>query len=233
MENVTNLQRLRDGFLQQHVPAEASGQVWRVAQRFGLIGAAGELATAAGITGWPQGAALTAAARCFNDWLQQRGGVGNAEETRALSQVRLFFEQYGEARFKPWTLSDGATCERCSGTGKVEYSYKRSVCFDCYGNGKITSETEPNRPIYQRAGFCRATEDGRREFYVFPEVFRYEIAKGFNLQWLVRLLLAHGLLYRAPDGKSQRAERLHGVGTKRVYRFKAEILGEESAGDTD
>ena len=118
VENVTTAQQLRDGFVAQQVPDGASGQVYRVAQRFGLIGAAGELATAARITGWPKGAALEAAARCFHDWLRQRGGVGNAEETRTLSQVRLFFERYGEARFKPWTLGDGDTCERCHGTGR-------------------------------------------------------------------------------------------------------------------
>jgi putative DNA primase/helicase len=150
-----------------------------------------------------------------------------------LSQVKLFFERFGEARFKPWTLGESETCERCQGTGRVEYSYKQGVCFDCGGRGKIADTTEPNRPIYDCAGFRRATEDGRTEFYVFPEVFRHEIAKGFDRQWLVRVLLAHYLIYRAPDRKSQRAERLPGIGTKRVYRFKAEILGEESAGDTD
>ena len=207
--------------------------MWRVAARFGLIGAAGELATAAGLTGWPEGEALAAATRCFHDWLHQRGGVGNAEEARALGQVRLFFERYGEARFKPWTLGDGDTCERCHGSGQVEYSYKQGVCFDCHGSGKITSDNEPNRPIYDRAGFRRATADGRTEFYVLPEVFRSGIAKGFDVQWLVRLLLAHDLLSRAPDGRSQRSERLPGVGTKRVYRFKAEILGEEGESDSD
>ena len=231
--NATTVRRLRDGFLQQQVPAEASGQVWRVATRFGLIGAASELATAAGLTGWLEGAAVTAAARCFADWLHQRGGVGKAEEARALGQVRLFFERYGEARFKPWTLGDSDTCERCHGNGRVEYSYKQGVCFDCGGTGKITSETEPNRPIYDCAGFRRATADGRNEFYVLPEVFRSEIAKGFEVQWLVRLLIAHDLLSRAPDGKSQRSERLPGMGTRRVYRFKAEILGKEGEGDSD
>ena len=179
----------------------------------------------------PAGAALTAAARCFHDWLQQRGGVGHAEEARALSQVRLFFEQYGESRFKPWTLSDGATCERCYGTGKVEYSYKRGVCFDCHGSGTITSETEPNRPIYQRAGFRRATKDSRTEFYVLPEVFQKEIAKGFEAQWLAQSLIAHTLLYQAPDGKPQCSRRLPGMGVKRVYHFKAEILGEAGSDD--
>jgi len=197
--NATTIQRLRDGFLQHQVPPKASGQVWRVATRFGLIGAAGELATAAGLTGWPEGAALTAAARCFHDWLQRRGGVGNAEETRALSQVVLFFERYGEARFKPWTLGNGETCERCGGSGRVEYSYKQGSCFDCHGTGKITAETEPNRPIYNRAGFRRATADGRTEFYVLPEVFQKEIAHEFEAQWLVQVLIAHDLLYRASD----------------------------------
>ena len=232
-ENVTHVRQLRDGFVAQHVPAGASGQVYRVAQRFGLIGAAGELATAAGITGWPEGVALTAAARCFHDWLQRRGGIGNAEEARALRQVRLFFEQYGEARFKPWTLRDGATCERCRGSGKVEYSYMGGACFDCHGTGKITSETEPNRPIYQRAGFRRATDDGRTEFYVLPEVFQHEIAKGFEAQWLAQRLLAHDLLYLARDGKPQPSRRLPGMGTKRVYHFKAEILGEAGSDDPD
>jgi len=232
-ENVTHVRQLRDGFVAQHVPGGASGQVYRVAQRFGLIGAAGELATAAGITGWPAGAALTAAARCFHDWLQRRGGIGNAEEARALRQVRLFFEQYGESRFKPWTLRDGATCERCRGSGKVEYSYMGGACFDCHGTGKITSETEPNRPIYQRAGFRRATDDGRTEFYVLPEVFQHEIAKGFEAQWLAQRLLAHDLLYLARDGKPQPSRRLPGMGTKRVYHFKAEILGEAGSDDPD
>ncbi len=159
---------------------------------------------------------MEAAARCFQDWLRQRGDVSNAEESRALSQVRLYFERFGEARFKPWTLSDGATCERCRGSGKVEYSYRGGECFDCHGNGKITSETEPSRPIYQRAGFRRVTEDGRTEFYVLPEVFHKEIAQGFDAQELVQVLLKHDLLYRAPDGKPQYPRRLPGMGVKRV-----------------
>src|SRR5262249_56180355 len=105
--NATQARQLQEGFLAQYAPAGASGQVLRVAKRFGLLAAGGELATAARITGWPAGAALEAAARCFQDWLGQRGGVGNAEEARALSQVRLVFERYQEARVYPWTLGGG------------------------------------------------------------------------------------------------------------------------------
>jgi uncharacterized protein (DUF927 family) len=228
---LARVRELTQSFL-EHVPTTATGQVRRVAGKFALIGAAGELATAGGITGWAEGVALTAAAQCFQDWLRQRGGVGNAEEARALSQVRLFFERFGEARFKPWTLGDGDTCERCHGTGRVEYTYRQGVCFDCGGTGKIAATTEPNRPIYDRAGFRRATEDGRTEFYVLPEVFHKEIAKGFEPQWLAQALLAHGLLYRTSDGKPQYPRRLPGMGVKRVYHFKAEIQGEASDDDS-
>lgn len=218
---------LRDGFVAQQVPPEASGQVLRVAARFGLIGAAGELATAAGITGWPEGAALEAAARGLADWIDARGGIGSGEVDRALAQVRLFFERYGEARFKPWTTADGETCERCGGSGRVEYSYKAGVCFDCQGTGKIGQDSEPNRPVHDRAGFRRATGDGRTAFYVLPEVFRREIAAGFDAGWLVRVLIDRGLVQPARDGKPQRPERLPGMGVTRVYRFTGAVLGGE------
>jgi uncharacterized protein (DUF927 family) len=55
----------RQKFIENNVAAGADGQVLRVAGRFALIAAAGELATAFGITGWPDGEAERAAAVCF------------------------------------------------------------------------------------------------------------------------------------------------------------------------
>lgn len=73
---------------------DPSGQVRRVAQRFALVAVGGELATAEGITGWPEGAAYDAAASCFADWLKARGGPVPAEERDLLSQVRHWFERH-------------------------------------------------------------------------------------------------------------------------------------------
>ncbi|WP_341684940.1 DUF927 domain-containing protein [Limnohabitans sp.] len=42
--------------------------VKHVGQRFALVGAAGEMATAAGLTGWPVGESKRAAQACFNAW---------------------------------------------------------------------------------------------------------------------------------------------------------------------
>ncbi|MNP04832.1 hypothetical protein D3C76_967660 [compost metagenome] len=65
---VSIMRRTVEQFIAQNLPASASGQVQRAALRFGLAGAAGELATALGVTGWPDGAALTAARVCLHAW---------------------------------------------------------------------------------------------------------------------------------------------------------------------
>ena len=79
---------------------EASGQVQRVGRRFALAAVAGELATEAGCTGWPAGAATDAANACFHAWLAARpGGIGNAEEAQMLTQVRSWVQLNGAGRF--------------------------------------------------------------------------------------------------------------------------------------
>jgi putative DNA primase/helicase len=75
-------------FVEHHVPASADGQVERVAQRFALVAAGGEIAALAGVVPWPAGAATAAAARCFKDWLAGRGGIESAEASDALAQIR-------------------------------------------------------------------------------------------------------------------------------------------------
>lgn len=88
-------------FVREHAPNDASGQVERVARRYGLVAVAGELATHAGLTGWQQGEAEQAAGKCFAAWQESFGGsTGNREERALLAQVKVFFELYGESRFE-------------------------------------------------------------------------------------------------------------------------------------
>lgn len=92
--------QLMNDFVNAYVPAGASGQVLRVANRFALVSVAGELASLYGLTGWRQGEATAAAHKCFMAWLESFGGAGNKEERAILSQVRAFFEQHGSSRFE-------------------------------------------------------------------------------------------------------------------------------------
>jgi putative DNA primase/helicase len=94
------LRNFQGDFLARHVPAGASGEVLRAAQRFGLIAAAGELATDGGITGWEQNEAAAAAARGFGDWLNLRGTAGAIDIEAAIRQVKNFIEVNGASRFQ-------------------------------------------------------------------------------------------------------------------------------------
>lgn len=97
------LRTLQSEFLNEHVPPSASGEVSRAAQRFSLIAAAGELATAAGITGWNEGESTAAAARCLRSWIRNRGTKGSGDAETAIQQVRRFLEAHGASRFQMLT----------------------------------------------------------------------------------------------------------------------------------
>ena len=80
--------------------AAGSGQESRAAGRFALVSMAGELATEYGLTGWPEGAALDAAAEAYRLWRGWRGD-GQDEPRKILESVRDFLEAHGENRFSP------------------------------------------------------------------------------------------------------------------------------------
>lgn len=86
-------------FVAGNLPKDAGGQASRVCSKFAIIAIAGEYATSAGITGWPEGLAAKAAEFCFKSWLNNRGGGDNLERAAILSKVRSFFESHAEARF--------------------------------------------------------------------------------------------------------------------------------------
>ncbi len=96
------LRSARDAIAATLAPSDSAGQVRRVAHRFALIAAAGELATEWGLTGWPEGEAEQAALACFRAWLVARGTPGSAEPAAMIAQVRQFLEAHGESRFAPW-----------------------------------------------------------------------------------------------------------------------------------
>jgi putative DNA primase/helicase len=86
-------------FEAENVPEGADGQVQRVAHRFGLVAAVGELGIRLGILPWPAGSAVEASRRCLELWIRERGGSGAHEDTQILEQIRRYLEQYGNSRF--------------------------------------------------------------------------------------------------------------------------------------
>lgn len=214
------VKRAQAVFTENYLPADAGGQANRAALRFALVGAAGELATRWGITGWESGEASKAAAVCFQAWLAQRGGAGNQEEAAMLTQVSQFFELHGEARFSDWDRPASDTSQHAPKTVN-RAGYRRH--FD--------AKDESGQPIY--TGECYAQGDEKKaretEYYVLPKTFEQEICKGLDYRVVCRLLVKKDILLT--DGRGfTRSERLPGEGKVRCYRITSKIFSDgESA----
>jgi putative DNA primase/helicase len=193
---IGSVDRLRQEFIAGCVPDGAHGQVVRVAGRFAIIAAAGELARMLKVVPWPEGEATHAATRCFNDWLGARGGTGPRESMDALAQVRGFIEAHGESRFTLILPRDSCNQERLA-----------------------TDRTTTNR-----VGFRRQIEGGW-EFMVLPEAWRNEVCRGRDPKQVVQALLERGLLLGAKAEHPADSVRIPGYSRLRLYRVSGNILG--------
>lgn len=177
------------------VPDLASGQVHRVGRRFAAVAMAGELATEAGITGWPEGEAMRAVKLCFEAWLASRGGIGNAEDAQALRQVRRFIEAHGEARFTHWDRSNDDHAP------------------------KTMHRVGVRKPVQD----SQADVTGW-EFYFFKENFKTEVCEGFDYLAVLRVLRDRKHLVIDKGRSLDCKPRLPGIGHTGCYCVKSSIL---------
>ncbi|CRM34403.1 DUF927 domain-containing protein [Pseudomonas sp. 58 R 3] len=190
------VRRTVEQFITQNLPASASGQAQRAALRFGLAAAAGELATAFGVTGWPDGAATTAARVCLHAWLAERGGAGNFEGDAILARLRQIIERFGESRFTRWESAAAKIDEH--GPRTIDRLGFRKTMEHGMGDALHTTNT----------------------YYVLPEAWRAEIFKGMNISAVNKELLQRGALEPGSNGKAYSLIRLPGLGPQRCYVVK-------------
>lgn len=205
---VSIMRRTVEQFIAQNLPASASGQVQRAALRFGLAGAAGELATALGVTGWPDGAALTAARVCLHAWLAERGGAGNMEGEAIMARLRQIIERFGESRFTRWESVAAKIDEH--GPRTIDRLGFRKTMEHGMGDTMHTTIT----------------------YYVLPEAWRSEVFRGMNITAVNRELIERGILQSGKDGKASCTVRLPGMGMQRCYVVLSEPGTEASPAET-
>jgi hypothetical protein len=88
-------------FVNDNLPAGAATEVRRALRRFAIVEAAGEMAIHMGILDWEPGSATLAANRLVHDWIEYRGGIGQADLQAAVCQVRAFLKLTGRVVFSP------------------------------------------------------------------------------------------------------------------------------------
>jgi putative DNA primase/helicase len=136
---VERLKHHENEFLKKYLPKNAASQTQRAASKFAVVAAAGELATELGITGWPEGHAAAAVAKCFEAWQERLPAANNIEELQIIDGVRKMIEEHGSSRFEDLSgkLGGFVTRDRIGfhnhENGDVEYiltpgSYERHVC---------------------------------------------------------------------------------------------------------
>lgn len=189
----------RSEFLNLVNLSEASGQAHRVAARFSLVAAGGELAIEMGIWEISEGSAITSAIHCFNAWKDRRGGIHAMEKEQIVSQVRLFFERYGSSGFLKL------------------HEYK-----------DFTTESEVtgilNDRFQLRYGYVEE-RDGETIWYVLPEVFRDAICRGQERQSVIKFLLSEGHLIPGQDDSPYFLKRIPMIKNPiRCYAIKSTIL---------
>ena len=207
-----------DRLTKEWTPAGAHGQVARVVQRFALVAVAGELATRAGVTGWKQGEVEVAAFMCFEDWLNERGGAGNSEETKALVQVRAWFEAHQNSRFEWWhRVMDDRSPKTSNMAG-----YKRLVDQNGKPAKTYVKELEDGQETW-----VDNKESCFMSWYVMREVFEQEICKGYNHKTVARLLLERGIIQGGGKDGKEAASKVRFPAhkdTQRCYVFKTSVI---------
>ena len=188
------MKALRQQFISDHLPAGSDGQVGSVCGRFGVVAAAGELATEWNILPWSTGEATQAAAICFQAWLSERGGIGAGEVQAAIRQVRAFSRHMvrrgsrksgntaprsgGANRCQYEELNEVRTINRCGWRRRDGVSGHISSCRKrgnprsvCGIDGEMAAKAMADRGLLKRDGknlTCKVTipEHGRPRVYV-------------------------------------------------------------------
>jgi putative DNA primase/helicase len=167
-------------------------QVSRVADRFAIVAAAGELATLLGVTTWSKGDAIWGVSQCFKGWLDTRGHTGNKEGVKALKHVKDYLFKNLNSRFADFTSPD-STIINLVGWKQLEPTLDEDGDDDSRLLLKIPSSDWQD--IAKGAGM-RAVD-------------------------LAKLCIEHGIMLK-PNGKGlQFNSKLPGMGSVKHYRILA------------
>ncbi len=94
------IEEARINFFQQYVDPKASGEVFRVAEKFALVGTGGFVATKIGLTGWQPGEVKSVTIRLFNEWLDRRGGIGAFDVSEGCRKIIAAIDKRANSDFQ-------------------------------------------------------------------------------------------------------------------------------------
>lgn len=184
-----------------------TGQAYRGALRFAVVAAAGELATATGVTGWPPGLARTACVALFERWAQAFGRAEGREDQEVLNRLREAIEMHG-SRFATLQDSEDWTPETSARSGEA-----RSL--STLGFRYVAAGEDEDRP----GGLWKGEDE---IFYLFHRTGWAEVMQGLDPIQAARVAAAAGVLLPDTDKHLTKQKRVRGE-KQRFYWIKAAI----------
>lgn len=182
-KHIANARQIMEAFVNAVTGPDDDPQVKRVAKRFGLVAAAGTLATQFGVLPWHADSAIKATTACYSAWKEARGTNRSEEEREALRALREFFEVHGASRFEPIKPETSAS------------------------EGQIVMK-ERDWQVRDRCGYRAIDEDGNAIYYVLPEAFRSHVC-GVHTPAMVEAVAREcGALILGEDDRAQKKVRL-------------------------
>ena len=100
--------------------------------------------------------------------------------------------------------------------------------LEAHGSSRFQTIGEGDETrVINRAGFRRKDDDGHWEYFVLPEAWKSEVCAGQDSRALGKELQRRGFLKQDKgDGKLQARHKLPGMGTKRCYHLRAQIVAD-------
>lgn len=97
---IRKIEEARINFFQHYVDPQSSGEVFRVAEKFALVGTGGFLATKIGLTGWQPGEVKSVTIRLFNEWVDRRGGIGAFDVSEGCRKILAAIDKRANSDFQ-------------------------------------------------------------------------------------------------------------------------------------
>jgi putative DNA primase/helicase len=175
------VKQFEQAFFARFVPADAGGQVKRVAACFALIAAAGELGREFGVLPWMENEAFDAAGLLFGEWLALRPTTGNLEEAQILAHVRALLEKSWASKFVDWERTINSDSDKAPDLSRM------AAVHESFGFRKPDPAWTPANPQWL--------------FYVTRSRFAEEFATkaGFKPKRVAAVLKSAGMLKSDPD----------------------------------
>ncbi|MDY0137506.1 MAG: DUF927 domain-containing protein [Thiomicrospira sp.] len=197
---------LRDWFMKNHLPAGADSYVGRVAGRFAIVAAAGEVATSLGLTGWQEYEAFSGVVKCFEDWLATLPSFKDSlEEIKAIRRVKAVIERDGDLNFLDMDGFRDHQPRTGRRLGYVKYDQDTKQKIFCFLSEAFKDEVlagismKTALDALQKNGFLKH-DAGRKQFTIYPPELNAEKEEGHRKNKVRVYAVYHSILNYGNEG---------------------------------